>query len=95
LDCLKAEAAKMERFLKTSKDAGMADAIVWANSTNPGEREFATYVLSDIRTAEALKYEQTLSRDPEHDVAESAEQALNDWGKPETPSAFEHASQLP
>jgi hypothetical protein len=95
LNCLKAEAAKMERFLKISKDAGIADAIRWANSNDPGEREFAAYDLSDIGTAEALKYEQTLSRDPEHDVAQSAEQELKDWGKPEKPSAFARASQLP
>jgi hypothetical protein len=94
LDCLKAEAAKMERFLKISKDAGMTDAIVWANSNNPSEREFATDVLAGIGTAEALKYKQTLVHDSEQDVAESAREELKNWGKPETPDAFERASQL-
>ena len=94
LDCLKAEAAKMERFLGTAKDAGMADAIRWANSNNPGERDFATNVLRDIGTVEALKYEQTLAHDSEHDVAASAKEELKEWGKPETPDAFERAPQL-
>jgi hypothetical protein len=94
LDCLTAEAAKMERFLGISKGAGMGDAIRWANSDSPSEREFAAEVLPEIGTAEALKYEQTLARDSDHDVADSAKEALKDWGqrKPEKPSAFERGS---
>jgi hypothetical protein len=88
LDCLKAEAAKIERFLGGSRDAGMNDAIRWANSNDPGEREFAAYVLPEIGMAEALRYEQTLSRDSNPDVADSAKEELKDWGKPEEPSAF-------
>jgi hypothetical protein len=91
LDCLKAEAAKIERFLGRSKDAGMDDAIRWANSNDSGEREFASSVLPQIGTAEALRYEQTLSRDSNPDVAESAKEEIKDWGKPESPSAFERS----
>jgi hypothetical protein len=91
LDCLKAEAAKLERFLGRSKDAGMDDAIRWANSNDSGEREFASSVLPQIGTAEALRYEQTLSRDSQPDVAESAKEELKDWGKPETPAAFDRS----
>jgi hypothetical protein len=39
LDCVKVEAAKMERFLNVSKDAGMADAIRWANGNNPDSED--------------------------------------------------------
>jgi hypothetical protein len=91
LDCLQAEAAKIERFLGRSREAGMNDAIRWANSNNAGEREFAASVLPEIGTAEALRYEQTLSRDSQPDVAESAKEELKDWGKPENPAAFERS----
>jgi len=94
LDCLKAEAAKIERFLGTSKDAGMSDAIEWANSHDPAQRDFATGVLSDIGTAEALKYEQTLSRDSDPDVAKSAKSELESWGKAETPDTFDVVSTV-
>jgi hypothetical protein len=91
LDCLQAEAAKIERFLGRSRDAGMKDAIRWANSNDAGEREFAASVLPEIGTAEALRYEQTLSRDSQPDVANSAKEELKDWGTPEEPSAFERS----
>ncbi len=88
LDCLKAEAAKIERLTGTSRDAGMSDAIEWANSHDPAQRDFATGVLSDIGTAEALKYEQTLSRDSDPDVAKSAKSELESWGKAGRPDTF-------
>ena len=91
LDCLRAEAAKIERFLGRSRDAGMNDAIRWANSNNAIEREFAASVLPEIGTAEALRYEQTLSRDSQPDVANSAKEELKDWGKPVNLSAFERS----
>jgi ferredoxin len=95
-DCLKAEEAKMERFLGISKDAGMGDAIRWANSNSPAEREFATAILPQIRTAEALEYEQTLSRDSDHDVAVSAKSGVKHWREPEkSASAFERLPNQP
>lgn len=89
LDCLKAESGKMERFLGRSKDAGMSDVIEWANSNSPSQRDFATEVLRDIGTAEALKYEQTLTRDSDHRVASTAKSELEDWGRAENPVALE------
>jgi hypothetical protein len=94
LDCLKAEAAKIERFLGISKEAGMNDAIGWANSHDPAQRDFTTEVLSDIGTAEALKYEQTLSRDSDPDVAKSAKSELESWGQAETPNTFDLVSTV-
>lgn len=67
LDCTKAEAAKIERFLG-SRDAGIADAIKWKNSNNPYDREFAAWVLADIATPEAISDLQTLSHDPDSQV---------------------------
>jgi hypothetical protein len=89
LDCLQAEAGKMERFLGTSKDAGKSDTIKCANSNDPAQRDFATEVLSDIKTTEALKYEQTLSRDSDPDVASSAKSELESWRDPGTPDTFD------
>ena len=67
----------------------MRDAIEWANSHDPAQRDFVTGVLRDIGTAEALKYERTLTRDSDFDVAKSAKSELEDWGKAETPDTFE------
>ena len=94
LDCLKAEAAKMERFLGRSKDPGMSDVIEWANSNDPAQRDFATGVLREIGTAQAQKYEQTLSRDSDRWVAKSALSELKSWGKAEPPDTFELESTV-
>jgi hypothetical protein len=94
LDCLKAEAAKMERFLGTSKDAGMSDAIQWANSKDPMQREFATGFFRGLGTAEALKYEKTLRLDPDIRVAKSAKLELDSWREAETPDTFELESKV-
>jgi hypothetical protein len=75
-DCLKAQAAKIERFLGISTDAGMLDAIKWKNSNNPYDREFVAWVLADTGTAEAIGDLRTLSRDPDPDVAATAQAAL-------------------
>jgi hypothetical protein len=56
LDCRKAEVAKIDRFLGTSEEAGTSDAVEWANSDDPYEREFGIYVLEDIGTQEAIQY---------------------------------------
>ncbi len=72
----------MERYLGNSNDAGISDAIRWANSDDPIDRDFAAQILGDIGTGEALKYEQTLSRDSNHDVASWAKYQLEHWGKP-------------
>jgi len=89
LDCLKVEAAKMERFLGVAKDAGTADAIRWANSNSPEQRGFAAWIFGELRTPKALEYEQTLSRDPDPDVADAAKLEIKDWGKHKEPAVFE------
>jgi len=74
-DCLKAEAGKIQRFLAT-RDAGMSDAIKWANSSDPHDRVFAIYILGDIGTPKAIRYVRTLSKDPDRNVAMSAKNFL-------------------
>jgi hypothetical protein len=78
LNCTKAEAAKIERYLSISRDAGIGDAIKWANSDNPYERAFAADVLGDIATPEAIDDLRTLSHDPDNSVALSAKTYLED-----------------
>jgi len=63
LNCAKVEAAKIERFLGVSRDAGMSDAIKWADSEDPNDREFAAWIFADIATPEAIRDLQTLGHD--------------------------------
>jgi hypothetical protein len=90
LDCTKAEAAKIERFLGVSPDAGMSDAIKWSESDNPRTREFAAGVLEDIGTPEAIEDLRSLSRDSDRSVAESAKTNLLGIQTPH-PCPFVHA----
>jgi hypothetical protein len=76
LDCDRAEAAKLERFVGISRDAGMSDAIKWANSEDPHDREFAADVLADIGTQQAVEYLKKLTHDPNRLVEMSAKSGL-------------------
>jgi len=80
IDAKEAQVAKIERFLG-SKDAGMLDAIRWANSDDPRERTLATQVFAQMGTPDALRYEQTLSRDSDPKVAKLASRRVSYWGK--------------
>jgi hypothetical protein len=76
LNCTKAEAAKIQRFLGISRDAGMSDAIKLASSDDPKDREFAADMLADIGTPDAIEYLRTLSHDTNSGVATSGKFAL-------------------
>jgi hypothetical protein len=76
-DCLKAEAAKTERFLGTSSDAGMTDAIKWSESEDPLTRDFAASVFNDIGTPEAINHLRTLAADSDRSVAAGAKDSLH------------------
>ena len=78
LDAKLALAAKIERFLGAN-DAGMTNAIGWANSPDPHERKLAAQVFADMATPDALIYEQTLSHDSDHDVAKFASRQIKYW----------------
>jgi hypothetical protein len=88
-DCTMAEAAKIERFLGIDKDAGMEDAVKWADSSDRDERIFAVAVLKDIGTPSAIDYLRTLSNDSSGLVARHAEGALQSLARPSAPNAIE------
>ncbi len=75
-ECQAAETAKIERFLGLNPVAGLDDAIKWAGSTNPAERQFALPILRDIGTPEALADIQTLSHDSSPVVSAMAKLTL-------------------
>jgi hypothetical protein len=75
-DCEKAETAKIQRFLGISRDAGIEDAVKWAQSDDPVMRRFGAIVLADIGTPEAIQDLRTLTNDPEPNVARSAKEDL-------------------
>jgi len=75
-DCDMASTAKIQRFLG-SHDAGVDDAIKWAKSNDPDEREFAINVLQDIGTKKAIRYLRLMSDDPDRKIARSAKESLS------------------
>jgi hypothetical protein len=85
-DCEKAATAKIQRFLG-SRDAGLNDAIEWAKSKDPNDREFAINVLYDIGTPRAIKYLRIMSNDPDPNIARSAKTAPTALGS-KGPTAF-------
>jgi len=83
--CPKAKVGKAERVLG-SRDAGLTDAIKWSESDDPQVRIFASYVLSDIGTPDAIRYLRTLSHDPDPRVAKFGKELLESpgWQMPPT-----------
>ena len=88
-----AAAAKIERFLG-KKDAGMADANRWANSTDPDERKLAARVFAQMATPEAFTHEETLSRDPNHEVAKFAARRIEGWCQEDPYNAWPFERQI-
>ena len=76
MDCLNAEAAKTERFLGISSDAGIGDAIKWSESDDPLTREFAATIFYDIGKPEALGDLKSLAADSDQSVAAGAKVSL-------------------
>ncbi len=75
-DCGKAEAAKLQRVLGLDPNTGLSDAVTWASSSDPHEREFAAAILFDIGTPQALPYLQTLAHDSSPIPASAAQEYL-------------------
>ena len=77
VDCLEAQAAKIERFLG-DKTAGLNDAIRWSQSKDRYQREFAAPILADIGTLDAMHHLRRLTRDGDktNEVATEAALAL-------------------
>jgi hypothetical protein len=75
-DCDKAITAKIQRFLG-SHNAGLDDAVKWAKSNDPDQREFAMSVLQDIGTKKAIEYLRLMSDDPDRNIARLAKEFLS------------------
>ncbi len=72
-DCIKAEAAKIQRVLGISPNAGLDQAIILAGSANPDSRVFALQLLANIGTPEAIAQIQKLTADPNKTIASRAQ----------------------
>ncbi len=71
-ECLEAEAAAIQRLVEVSPDAGIDQAVRLATSKDSSERDFATELLGEIGTHEARKYQETLAKDSDTNVATDA-----------------------
>jgi hypothetical protein len=67
-ECLLAEAAKLQRYLGISPEAGLDQAIQLANSEDPAKRHFAVEILGAIGTPGARNYLEILARDSDSGV---------------------------
>jgi hypothetical protein len=87
-DCDQATIAKIQRFFGAPRNTGMTDAIRWAKSSDPLQREFAVGVLSDIGTPEAKKYLRMLTKDKNVGLDAKMEFAYRHFGKPAPEAEF-------
>jgi hypothetical protein len=97
-ECLQAEAAKIQRFLGVSPEAGIDQAIRLAKSQDPGEREFAANLLGQIATPTAKKYLEALAKDSAGNVAYIAKYclaAVAKGGLSDAPDEFQLLKQDP
>ena len=76
-DCFRAEAAKIQRVLGISPNAGLEQAVAWSRNKDKYTRIFAAQILADIGTPEALKPLRDLTADLNSVVAESAKGRLS------------------
>ncbi len=76
-ECLEAEAAAIERFLGTSPDAGLDQAMRLTQSEDPLAREFGTVLLIHIGTPKAREQLEKLSGDPDYGVSQAAKNGLS------------------
>ncbi|HTT76966.1 MAG TPA: hypothetical protein VMF50_13440 [Candidatus Binataceae bacterium] len=92
-ECLLAEAAKIQRFLSISPEAGLDQAIRLAESKDWSDRVFAAHMLSQIGTSKARKYLDVLAGDAYVRVATTAKTYLSALAKGPirlVPTAFQH-----
>ena len=95
-ECLLAEAAKIQRFLGVSPEAGLDQAIRLAASKNWTDRLFAASILSEIDTPKAREYLKVLAKDSDGSVATTAKACLSALAKgrvSDVASAFQHLQQ--
>ena len=91
--CLLAEAAKLQRHLGISPEAGLDQAVHLASSEDATRRRFAAQVFGDIGSPQARKYLETLSKDPDPVVRKTARSYLSALSRGPTsvaPESFYH-----
>ena len=71
-ECLEAEAAKIQRFLRISSEAGLDQAIRLANSKDWAKRNFAAEILGEIGTPKARRYLETMVKDSDLYMAKAS-----------------------
>jgi len=76
-ECLEAEAAAIERFLGTSPDAGIDQALRLTQSEDRLARQFGTILLINIGTPKAREQLEKLSRDPDYGTSTYAKNGLS------------------
>jgi hypothetical protein len=76
-ECLKAEAAAIQRFLGTSTDAGIDQAMRLSASNDRAEREFAAELLARINNPKARECLAKLAKDQDEAVSTHAKKALS------------------
>jgi hypothetical protein len=76
-ECLEAEAAAIERFLGSSPDAGLDQAMRLAQSEDRLAREFGTVLLINIGGSKAREQLEKLTRDPDYGVWAAAKNGLS------------------
>jgi hypothetical protein len=94
-DCGAAEASRIERFLGVSPEAGLHDAIGWANSSDPRQRELAVFAFLAIGTPSAVEQLRTLSYDTDHKISSLARFALGQVGRTPPVPQFEREDTEP
>lgn len=76
-ECLAAEASAIERFLGTSPDAGIDQALRLTQSEDRLARQFGTILLIHIGTPNAREQLEKLTRDPDYGVSSYAKRGLS------------------
>ncbi len=72
----KASVSQIHRIIDQDPNAGLGEAVKWATSKDPEDREFAAQVLGQIATPEAKKYLSVLAKDTVKLIAETAQREL-------------------
>jgi hypothetical protein len=80
-ECLIAEAAKLQRYLGISPEAGLDQAIRLAKSEDVAKRNFAVEIFGDIGTQGARNYVETLAKDSDGGVRFAAKYYLSALSK--------------
>jgi hypothetical protein len=92
-ECLEDEAAKIQRFLGISSEAGLGQAICLANDKDWAKRNFAAEMLGEIGTPKARRYLETMVKDSDLYMAKASLSVLAKGPMQDAPAAFQLLKQ--